>query len=78
MYDFTTIGALIGMALAIVLIIRKFHPAYSLIIGALVGGVIQSVRRRYFLQQILLNLKELGTVSTEKMKHGQLRWLSIL
>lgn len=42
MYDFSTIGALLGMALAIVLIIRKFHPAYSLIIGALVGGIIGS------------------------------------
>ncbi len=42
MYEFTTIGALIGMALAIILIIKKFHPAYSLIIGALVGGIIGS------------------------------------
>lgn len=41
-YDFTTLGALIGMALAIILIVKKFHPAYSLIIGALVGGVIGS------------------------------------
>ena len=41
-YTFTTAGALIGMALAIFLIIRKFHPAYSLIIGALVGGLIGS------------------------------------
>lgn len=41
-YDFTTIGALIGLALSIILIIRKFHPAYSLIIGALVGGLIGS------------------------------------
>ena len=40
MYDFTTVGALIGLAIAIVLIIRKVHPAYSLILGALVGGVI--------------------------------------
>ena len=42
MYDFTTIGAMVGMILAIVLIIRKFHPAYSLIIGALAGGIIGS------------------------------------
>ena len=42
MYDFTTLGAIIGMALAIILIIKKFHPAYSLILGALVGGVIGS------------------------------------
>ncbi len=40
MYDFTTIGAAAGLAIAIVLIIRKFHPAYSLIFGALVGGII--------------------------------------
>ena len=40
MYDFTTIGAVVGLAIAIVLIIRKVHPAYSLILGALVGGII--------------------------------------
>ncbi len=39
-YDFTTIGALIGLALAIILIIRKVQPAYSLILGALIGGLI--------------------------------------
>lgn len=41
-YSFTTLGALIGMVIAIVLIIRKVQPAYSLILGALVGGVIGS------------------------------------
>lgn len=40
MYDFTTIGALIGLAIAIVLIILKVHPVYSLILGALAGGLI--------------------------------------
>ena len=39
-YDFNTIGALVGLALAIVLIIKKVHPAYSLILGALVGGLL--------------------------------------
>lgn len=39
-YDFTTIGALIGLVAAIILIIKKAHPAYSLILGALVGGII--------------------------------------
>lgn len=38
--QFTTLGALIGLAIAIVLIVRKFSPAYSLILGALVGGLI--------------------------------------
>ncbi len=41
-YDFTTIGALLGMLVAIVLIIKKVQPAYSLILGALVGGIIGS------------------------------------
>lgn len=40
MTQFTTIGALIGLAVAIILIIKKVQPAYSLIIGALVGGLI--------------------------------------
>ena len=38
--QFTTLGALIGLAIAIVLIVRKISPAYSLILGALVGGLI--------------------------------------
>ena len=38
-YDFTTFGALIGLAIAIILIIKKVHPAYSLILGALIGGI---------------------------------------
>lgn len=41
-YSFTTIGALIGMAVAIILIIKKVQPVYSLILGALIGGVIGS------------------------------------
>ncbi|MBO7610542.1 MAG: GntP family permease [Muribaculaceae bacterium] len=35
----TTIGALIGLALAIFLIIKKLSPTYSLMIGALVGAL---------------------------------------
>ncbi len=35
----SALGALIGLALAIVLIIRKVSPAYSLILGAVVGGL---------------------------------------
>lgn len=41
-YDFTTLGAIIGLALAIVLIIKKVEPTYSLIIGALIGGIVGS------------------------------------
>ena len=40
MYDFTTLGAIVGLVIAIVLIIKKVSPAYSLILGALIGGLI--------------------------------------
>lgn len=40
MYDFTTLGAIVGLVIAIVLIIKKVSPAYSLILGALIGGII--------------------------------------
>lgn len=33
-------GALIGLALAIFLILRKLDPVYSLLLGAIVGAVI--------------------------------------
>lgn len=36
----TTLGALIGLAVAIFLIVKKVEPAYSMIAGAFVGGVI--------------------------------------
>ncbi len=40
MATFSTLGALIGLAVAIVLIVKKVQPAYSLILGALIGGLI--------------------------------------
>ncbi len=36
----TTLGALTGLAVAILLIIKKVEPAYSMIAGALAGGLI--------------------------------------
>ena len=39
----TAIGALIGLSLSILLIIRKLSPTYSLIIGAIVGGLLLSL-----------------------------------
>lgn len=41
-FEFTAWGAVCGMAVAIVLIVKKVQPAYSLILGALVGGIIGS------------------------------------
>lgn len=39
-YDFNTIGALLGLVVSIVLIVKKVQPAYSLILGALIGGLV--------------------------------------
>ena len=36
----SAIGAVIGLLLAIVLIVRKFSPVYSLLLGAVVGGLL--------------------------------------
>lgn len=38
--EITTLGALIGLTVAIILIIKKVEPAYSMIFGALVGGLV--------------------------------------
>lgn len=38
--EISTLGALIGLAVAIILIIKKFEPAYSMILGALIGGIV--------------------------------------
>lgn len=39
-YDFNTLGAILGLIIAIILIIKKVQPAYSLILGALIGGIV--------------------------------------
>ena len=39
-YSFTTLGAILGLVIAIVLIIKKVQPAYCLILGALIGGIV--------------------------------------
>ncbi len=40
MAQFTTLGAIAGLVITIILIIKKVYPTYSLILGALIGGVI--------------------------------------
>lgn len=36
----SALGAIIALVVAIILIIKKVHPVYGLIIGALVGGLV--------------------------------------
>ena len=39
-YEFSALGALLGLLFAIILIIKKVPPVYSLILGAFTGGLI--------------------------------------
>lgn len=41
-YSFTTLEALLGLVIAIILIIKKVQPAYCLILGALIGGILMA------------------------------------
>ncbi|MDR3262458.1 MAG: hypothetical protein LBT78_11595, partial [Tannerella sp.] len=36
----TAIGAIFGLLVAIALILKKFNTAYSLILGAFIGGIV--------------------------------------
>src|SRR5690554_5608389 len=38
--EVSALGAIIGLSLAIFLIIKKVHPVYGLILGAVVGGLV--------------------------------------
>lgn len=40
MVTVSALGAIIGLVVAIVLIMRKVNPAYSLILGSIVGGLV--------------------------------------
>lgn len=39
----SAVGAIIGLALAILLIVRRFSPVYSLLLGAIVGGLLSGM-----------------------------------
>lgn len=38
--EVTALGAIVGLSLAILLIIKRVHPVYGLILGAVVGGLV--------------------------------------
>lgn len=46
-YEFTTLGAVISLAVAILLVMKKVQPTYSLILGALIGGIIKASTLQY-------------------------------
>lgn len=55
----SAIGAIIGLALAIILIIRKFSPVYSLLLGAIVGGLLGGLGLEGTVLNIISGVKDI-------------------
>ena len=55
----SALAALIGLVLSIVLIIRKLSPVYSLILGALVGGLLAGWGLETTVAQMISGVKDI-------------------
>ena len=55
----SALAALIGLALSIVLIIRKLSPVYSLILGAIVGGLLAGWGLETTVAQMISGVKDI-------------------
>ena len=55
----SSIGAIVGLALAIILIIRKFSPVYSLLLGAIVGGLLGGFGLNGTVENIVTGVKDI-------------------
>ena len=55
----SALAALIGLVLAIVLVIKKLSPVYSLMIGALTGGLLAGTGLMETINQMLSGVKDI-------------------
>lgn len=56
----TTFGALFGLSVAIILIIKKFQPVYSLMLGALIGGLVGGVDLPTTVEYMVMGAKDIS------------------
>jgi GntP family gluconate:H+ symporter len=56
----STFGALFGLSVSIILIIRKVSPAYSLIIGAVIGGLLGGFNLTETVAQMIDGVKDVS------------------
>lgn len=56
----TTFGALFGLSVAIILIIKKFQPVYSLMFGALIGGLVGGVDLPTTVEYMVMGAKDIS------------------
>lgn len=55
----SAIGAIVGLTLAIVLIVRRFSPVYSLLLGAVVGGLAGGMGLDATVENIISGVKDI-------------------
>lgn len=56
----TTFGALFGLSVAIILIIKKFQPVYSLMFGALIGGLVGGMDLPTTVEYMVMGAKDIS------------------
>lgn len=56
----TAIGAILGLIIAIILIMRKITPAYSLILGSVIGGLVGGVSLTETVNLMISGIKEIS------------------
>lgn len=55
----SAVGALLGLAVAILLIVRKFSPVYSLLLGAVVGGLVGGLGLEATVTHMIAGVKDI-------------------
>ena len=55
----SALAALIGLSISIILIIKKFSPVYSLILGAVVGGLLAGWGLETTVAEMITGVKEI-------------------
>ncbi len=68
----TAIGAIIGLAVTIFLILRKFNAAYSLILGAIVGGIAGGVSLQGTVALMIEGVKDISPAVIRILSAGVL------
>ncbi|MDK2585190.1 GntP family permease [Romboutsia sedimentorum] len=58
--EVTTFGALFGLFIGIILIIKKFQPVYSLMLGAFIGGVVGGANISQTVDFMILGAKDIS------------------
>ena len=66
----TTFGAIIGLIVSIILIIKKFEPFYCLVFGALVGGLVGGASLVDTVEYMASGAQNMAPANLRVMKSG--------